>query len=71
MSRGLFILTSYFLRNIFFSLAGSIYIILALAYWAIFFPPGQKTPDVDNYVLIIGGFGVAMTFLATAGLPMV
>lgn len=65
MSRRLFVLTSYFLRNLFFSLAGSIYVILALAYWAIFFPPGQRTPDLDNYVIIIGGFGAAMTFLAT------
>ena len=65
MIRRLFVLTGYFLRNIFFSLAGSIYIILALAYWAIFFPPGQGTPDLDNYFLIIGAFGAAMTFLAT------
>ena len=65
MSRRLMVLTGYFLRNIFFSLAGSIYVILALAYWAIFFPPGQGTPDVDNYILIIGAFGAAMTFLAT------
>lgn len=65
MSRRLIVLTGYFLRNIFFSLAGSIYVILALAYWAIFFPPGQRTPDIDNYILIIGAFGAAMTFLAT------
>ena len=65
MSRRLIVLTGYLLRNIFFSLAGSIYIILALAYWAIFFPPGQGTPDVDNYFLIIGTFGAAMSFLAT------
>lgn len=65
MIRRLFVLTGYFLRNIFFSLAGSIYIILALAYWAVFFPPGQGTPDLDNYFLIIGAFGAAMTFLAT------
>jgi hypothetical protein len=65
MSQRLLILSGYFLRNIFFSLAGSIYVIMALAYWAIFFPPGQGTPDVDNYILIIGGFGAAMTFLAT------
>lgn len=65
MSRRLIVLTGYFLRNIFFSLAGSIYVILALAYWAIFFPPGQQTPDIDNYILIIGAFGAAMTFLAT------
>jgi len=65
MSRRLFILAGYYLRNIIFSLAGSIYVIIALAYWAIFFPPGQGTPDVDNYILIIGAFGAAMTFLAT------
>ena len=65
MSRRLIVLTGYFLRNIFFSLAGSIYVILTLAYWAIFFPPGQRTPDVDNYILIIGAFGATMTFLAT------
>lgn len=65
MSRRLIVLTSYFLRNIFFSLAGVIYVILALAYWAIFFPPNQGTPDVDNYFLIIGAFGAAMTFMAT------
>jgi len=65
MSRRLIVLTGYFLRNIFFSLAGSIYVILTLAYWAMFFPPGQGTPDIDNYILIIGGFGAAMSFLAT------
>jgi len=65
MIRRLLVLTGYFLRNIFFSLAGSIYIILALAYWAIFFPPGQGTPHVENYFLIIAAFGAALTFLAT------
>ncbi len=65
MSQRLVVLTGYFLRNIFFSAAGSIYIILTLAYWAIFFPPGQGTPDVDNYILIIGGYGAAMSFMAT------
>ena len=65
MIRRLLVLTGYFLRNIFFSLAGSIYIILALAYWAIFFPPGQGTPDIENYFLIIAAFGAALTFLAT------
>ena len=65
MSQRLIVLTGYFLRNIFFSLAGSIYVILTLVYWAVFFPPGQGTPDIDNYILIIGGFGAAMSFLAT------
>lgn len=65
MIRRLLVLTGYFLRNIFFSLAGSIYIILALAYWAIFFPPGQGTPHIENYFLIIAAFGAVVTFLAT------
>jgi hypothetical protein len=65
MTRRLLVLTSYFFRRLLFSLAGSIYVILALVYWAIFFPPGQGTPDMGNYVVIIGGFGAAVTFLAT------
>lgn len=65
MIRRLLVLTSYFFRRLLFSLAGSIYVILALVYWAIFFPPGQGTPDMGNYVVIIGGFGAAITFMAT------
>jgi len=65
MNRHLLVLTGYFLRNIFFSLTGSIYVILSLVYWAIFFPPGQVTPDLENYVIIIGAFGATITFLAT------
>ena len=65
MSRRLLVLTSYFFRRLLFSVAGAIYVILSLVYWAIFFPPGQGTPDMSNYVVIIGVFGAVMTFLAT------
>lgn len=65
MTRRLIVLTGYFFRRLVFSVVGLIYIILALVYWAIFFPPGQGTPDISNYMVIIGAFGVAMTFLAT------
>ncbi len=65
MTRRLIVLTGYFLRRLIFSVVGLIYIILALVYWAIFFPPGQGTPDMGNYMVIIGAFGAAMTFLAT------
>lgn len=65
MMRRILILAAYFWRTLVFSLAGVLYIILALIYWAIFFPPSQGTPDVENYVLVIGAFGAALTFLAT------
>lgn len=65
MSQRIIVLTSYFLRTLFFSLAGIIYIILTLVYWAIFFPPGQGTPDMGNYILVIGAFGAVVAFLST------
>jgi len=65
MNRRIFVLTGYLFRSLFFSLAGSLYVILALAYWAIFFPPGQGTPDLANYMLVIGVFGAALSFLTT------
>lgn len=65
MMQRILVLTSYLLRRLFFSLAGLIYAILALLYWAIFFPPGQGTPDAENYILIIAAFGAAISFLIT------
>lgn len=58
-------LTTYFLRTFFFSLVGLLFLLGALVFWAIFFPPGQGTPDYENYVLLIGAFGATVTFLAT------
>ncbi|MCB9418389.1 MAG: hypothetical protein H6667_01180 [Ardenticatenaceae bacterium] len=59
----IFTLTRYFLRSFFFSLAGLLYLILALVYWKLFFDPTQGTPDIENYILIIGVFGAAVSFL--------
>ena len=57
-------LTAYFTKSLFFSLTGLMLLILTLVYWVVFFPPGQGTPDVENYVILIGAFGATATFLA-------
>ena len=44
MTRRILVLTGHFLRTLIFSLAGSIYMILTLAYWAIFFPSEPTNP---------------------------
>lgn len=61
----IFTLTRYFLRSFFFSLSGLLYLILALVYWNLFFNPSQGTPEIENYILIIGVFGAAVSFLVT------
>lgn len=48
-----------------FSLAGTLLIILALLAWVILFPPGQGTPDFENYFLIIAAVGGVISFMAT------
>jgi hypothetical protein len=58
------ILTTYFAKGLFFSLTGLILLILSLIYWAVLFPPGQGTPDVENYVILVGALGAATTFMA-------
>ena len=58
-------LTGYFVRSLFWSLTGLIYLILALVYWNVFFAPSQGTPHIENYILIIGAFGAAISFLVT------
>lgn len=65
MIQRILILAGYFSKSIFFSLTGLLLLILSLIYWAIFFPPGQGTPDIENYIILIGAHGVAATFLAT------
>jgi hypothetical protein len=65
MMQRILALTGFFVRMLFTSLSGIIYVILALAYWYLFFPPQQQTPDFDNYTLIIGGLGAALAFLIT------
>lgn len=65
MRRRIWVLSTFLLRRLFYSLSGVIYIIMALVYWGVFFPPQQRTPDFDNYFLIIGAFGAVITFLVT------
>ncbi len=61
----IFTLTRYFVRSFFLSLTGLLYLILALVYWNLFFNPSQGTPEIENYILIIGVFGAAVSFLVT------
>lgn len=68
MKQRIWTLTVFFLRHMFSSLTGLLYLILSLVYWYIFFPPDQGTPDFDNYVLIIGGLGAALSFLIALSL---
>lgn len=65
MIQRILILMGYFAKSLFFSLTGLILLILSLIYWAVFFPPGQGTPDVENYIILIGAWGAAATFLVT------
>lgn len=58
-------LTTYFVRSLFRSLIGAILVIATLAIWLTLFHPGQGTPDVSYYVLVIGIFGAAMAFVVT------
>ncbi len=58
-------LSRYYVQNLAFSLAGLVFIIATFLFWAVLFPPGQGTPDVENYFLIIAAFGATMTFLVT------
>ncbi len=68
MMQRIWALTAYFTKSVFFSLTGLILLILSLAYWVLFFPPGQGTPDFENYVIVIGAMGAATTFLLTLSL---
>lgn len=63
MNQRIAALTGYFLRSLTFSPTGAIYVILSLAFWMIMFPPGQATPEVSYYTLVLAAFGAALTFL--------
>jgi hypothetical protein len=58
-------LTFHFLRSLFFSITGIIYLILSIAFWAIMFSPDQGTPEASYYILVIAAFGAGITFLST------
>jgi hypothetical protein len=64
MIRRVLVLTRYMAGSLLLSLAGTLFIILSLLFWAIFFPPGQGTPDFENYFLIIAALGGVVTFLS-------
>lgn len=65
MAQRILTLSGYLLRRLLVSLTGILYIVLALAFWRIFFDPGQATPDADYYILVIGLFGMGAAFLVT------
>lgn len=65
MSQRVMALTRYFWRRTLVSLSGVLYIIVTLAFWYLFFDPGQGSTNPAYYVLIIGAFGAAATFLLT------
>jgi hypothetical protein len=65
MSQRILTLTTYLYRSLLFSLAGLLYILVALAFYLVLFEPRQRTPDVDYYFLVIGIFGLALSFLVT------
>lgn len=58
-------LSRYLLRSLLLSLAGLLYILLALVFYIIFFDPRQQTPDLDYFILILGLFGMAFSFIVT------
>lgn len=58
-------LTNYFVKTVLVSLTGVFYLLLTLAFWYLLFNPGQQTPDVAYYQLLIGVFGAAIAFLVT------
>lgn len=61
----IWVLARYFLKSLFTSLPGALYVILTLAYWLLFFNPQQGTPDSNYYLLVGGIFGPVMGFLIT------
>lgn len=65
MRQRIIALTTYFLRSLSLSLNGVLYLILALVYWLVMFPPGQGTPEASYYILVLAAFGVAATFFGT------
>jgi|GEM_PF-930470 len=65
MARRILTLSGYLFRSLLLSVAGIIYFLLGLAFWRIFFDPGQGTPEMAYYILVIGVFGAGITFLVT------
>lgn len=59
------VVSGYFVRSLFRSLAGVGLVLATLAFWLVFFNPQQGTPEVTYYVLVIGIFGAVISFIAT------
>jgi hypothetical protein len=58
-------LARFHFRALLFSLAGLLFLLLALAFYQVFFAPGQRTPDADYVIFVLGIFGAAYSFLVT------
>lgn len=58
-------MSGYLLKSLLFSLAGLLYLLMTLAFYIVFFDPRQQTPDADYFVLVLGIFGLALSFLVT------
>lgn len=65
MIQRLWVLGRHMVGSLALSLAGTLLVILSLLAWAVLFPPGQGTPDFENYFLIIAALGGVVSFLAT------
>ena len=61
----IFGMSRYLFRSLLLSLAGLLYLIMTSAFYIIFFDPRQQTPDADYFVLVLGIFGLALSFLVT------
>ena len=65
MMRRILSLSAYLFRSLAFSLAGILYLLVGLVFFMIFFQPGQRTPDADYFTLLLGGYGLVISFLVT------
>lgn len=65
MAQRILTVSGYLFKSLLFSLAGLFYVLLALVCWRIFFDPAQSTPEPSYYILVVGLFGAAVTFLVT------
>jgi hypothetical protein len=65
MNQRIVTLVGYFLRTLSLSLTGLLFVIGAVAYWWVTFPPTQRTPDASYYILVVAAFGVGATFFTT------
>lgn len=66
MSRRIFALTRFLQGELMRSIVGALYILLAGAlWWVLFNPRAGQVPDNDYFILIIGIFGLVLSFLVT------